>query len=233
MSVLAMVALGIVSFVIWQAKHSPQTSGAPRPNAAVGAVVQKLLPAQALANTTSTPSATPAAGVGDLVGSATGILRFALPAGGGAPDVVVELVPQAAVGVWMPDQKRLRIALLDHRPEHVEASQTMDSVADLRGVFHSGQAAAVVELTFVPTAQAFTPDEVESVLLVVTDRLGRSSSADITGSVQWSGGLAAAEVSTATTNFQLQSTGSGTSDGTVAREQAWSFSTELPVGMRR
>lgn len=233
MTVAALLALGMVSGVIWHLmRAAPQKTAALPPPATIAA------PAPASAPVIATPPA-PTAGptaparTEELVGKASGTLRFALPATGNGPDVVVELKPQASVGVWLPGEKRLRIVLLDHLPDFVEATRAVDAIASNAGAGQSGQKRAVVELAFIPTAQAYTPEEVESIRLVITDDAGRSASADITSSVQWSGGLAAPEVSTAATQLQLQSTGNRVSSDTAARAQSWDFSTALPVAMRQ
>jgi hypothetical protein len=233
MAVAALMALAVVAFTTRYLTRAPtQGSATPTPRAANETPQARAgAPSLAASAPPTTGSQTPV-GTEGLVGEARGTLRFALPAGGGAPDVVLELKPQASVGLWLPGTKRLRIVLLDHPPDFVEATRTVSAIATNEGIAQPGGASAMIELAFIPTAQAYTPEEVESIRLLVVDAAGRQAFADITSSVQWSGALAAPEVSTAATAVQLQSTGSGTSDDAASRAQSWDFATTLPVAMR-
>jgi hypothetical protein len=173
------------------------------------------------------------AGLAELVGEASGTMRFTLPGARGEPDVGFEWKPVTAVGIWLPGEKRLRVALLQQMPDFITATHAVDALVRDNSAALPGQARVVVELAFMPAAQAYTPDEVESIRLLVTDEAGRSASVDLGNSVQWSGGLAAPEVSTAVTQVRMQSAGNGESSDSTARAQSWNFSTALPVAMRR
>lgn len=171
------------------------------------------------------------ASAASLVGKASGSLRFFVPTGMGGANATVELSPTASVGVWLPSQKRLRVLLLDQAPDYVDAVRAVDALGNSE-VDVRGSARAMLELTFIPTAQAYSADEVDSIRLIVMDGEGHSAATDVSSSLRWTGGLAAPEVSTAPAQIEMQAAGSDPVSPIAGQSQSWTFATSLPVPTR-
>jgi hypothetical protein len=159
-----------------------------------------------------------------VVGSASG--RISLGSSGGAP---VELQPRAAIGVWLPAQNQLRIALLAEAPDHVAARRELEAL-----VAQSSSGPATIEVTFVPTAQAFTADEIDHVRLVVRDADGAQVATDITTSLRWSGSLVSPRdaENEAANRLEFTAQGDAVSADAAARPLAWELATSVPIATR-
>lgn len=228
--------LGAISFATWELQQSnrvdetptrgdPPITMKPSPTAPVS---ERAIPDMPRSQSRDTIDAR----METIVGQAGGSVQFTLPASGGLSEGVVEFKPSSSVGLWLPAEKRVRIAMLDHAPDYTEASRMMQSLADRSSLGSRGQPHAEIEIAFRPTAQAFTPDEVDSAKLILVDRDGRNVEVDITNGFDWNAALAAPEVSTDATRLELKSSGSAPSQN-PSRDQAWQIAATLPVAMRQ
>lgn len=93
--------------------------------------------------------------------------------------------------------------------------------------------AAVIDLYFIPTAQAFDRSEVESATLTAINARGESSSADVLNSLDWQGSLPSPQASgaPATTRLQMNSSGNAESADRDSWHQTWQFDLEVSVSL--
>ncbi len=97
----------------------------------------------------------------------------------------IDINVQSALCVWQPDGRVMRVLLLESQP-------AAGNVGEMLGAIQSGETngiatrSAVLELRFIPTAQAFDRNELDSATLIVSD--GKIiSSADALNSLDWHG----------------------------------------------
>jgi hypothetical protein len=135
--------------------------------------------------------------------------------------------------VWQPNGRVMRVLLL-------EASPADEHVSQVLGAIQSGetkslaQRSAVLELRFVPTAQAFDRNELDSATLIVSDG-NVTSSADALNSLDWHGSLPAPGLSQPSgplPRFTLNSASETVSSTRETWKQSWRLSLTVPVVMR-
>jgi hypothetical protein len=91
----------------------------------------------------------------------------------------------------------------------------------------------VLELVFIPTAQAFTSEELDHARLVVRTADGREAATDVLSSVKWGGSLPSPRAGLANTasRVSMQLAGSGFGRYEDGKEE-WDLSLSVPVDMR-
>jgi hypothetical protein len=180
---------------------------------------------------TTRPVATESASV---VGEANGSIRFERkPQERDTQGESINLDVKSAVGVWQPDGLVMRVLLLETPP-------AADNVGAMLGAIQSGETnrvvkrSAVLELRFLPTAQAFDRNELDSATLIVSD--GNSMrSADALGGLDWPGSLpspSAPSPSGQRPSFTLEAANETVSSARDTWKQSWRRSVSVPVVTR-
>jgi hypothetical protein len=174
-----------------------------------------------------------AAPVDETVGQATSTIHFERAKNKVNPAGRIDVNARYAVGVWQPGERRMRVLLMEKAPKDGE-SET------LRNALQSGDAAAppvtpaaVIDLKFIPTAQAFDRSELETASLTVTNAKGDSSVADVLGGLDWHGSLPspAADGAPTVSQIQLGASGNSVSMDSDAWKQDWNFHVLVPVAL--
>jgi hypothetical protein len=143
----------------------------------------------------------------------------------------IDIDVQSALGVWQPYGHVMRVLLLESRP-------AADHVGQMLGAIQSGEThhvanrSAVLELRFVPTAQAFDRNDLDSATLTVSDG-NVTSSADALNGIDWRGSLPAPGVPTPSgQQFTLNAANETVSSAREIWKQSWRLSLTVPVVMR-
>ena len=167
-----------------------------------------------------------------VIGEARGAIHFEKkPAERDAKGRSIDINVQSAVGVWQPDGRVMRVLLLESRPAAGRVEQMLGAAqsGQIRAVANRS---AVLELRFVPTAQAFDRNELDSATLIVSDG-NVTSSADALGSIDWRGSLPAPGITLPSgQQFTLDSASETVSSARETWKQSWRFSLTVPVVMR-
>jgi hypothetical protein len=168
------------------------------------------------------------------VGQARGAIHFEKkPAERDGKGESIDINVQSALGVWQPDGRVMRVLLLESQP-------TAGNVGEMLGAIQSGETngiahrSAVLELRFVPTAQAFDRNELDSATLIVSD--GKTtSSADALNSLDWRGSLPWPDPNLPADRhptFTLHSANETISSHREIWKQSWRLTLNVPVIMR-
>lgn len=168
------------------------------------------------------------------VGQAQGAIHFERkPAQRDTKGESIDINVQSALGVWQPDGRVMRVLLLESQPE-------ARRVGEMLGAIQSGETSgvanrsAVLELRFVPTAQAFDRNELDSATLIVSD--GKTtSSADALSSLDWRGSLPWPDPNLPPDRhptFTLHSSNETISSARGTWKQSWRLTLNVPVIMR-
>jgi hypothetical protein len=122
----------------------------------------------------------------------------------------------------------------------LEAAPAADNVNAMLGAIQSGETnrvakrSAMLELRFLPTAQAFDRNELDSATLIVSD--GNSTrSADALGGLDWPGSLPSPSAPSPTgqrPSFTLNASNETVSSARDIWKQSWRLSVSVPVVMR-
>lgn len=214
------------------AAPSPFTQPKPARNA--DAVVPDPAPATPVPPTKPAPKVVDDNEASKAVGQALGAIHFEhKPAERDAKGTSIDINLTSALGVWQPDGHVMRVLLLESQP-------AADSVSRMLGAIQAGETkslasrSAVLELRFVPTAQAFDRNELDSATLIVSD--GKvTSSADALNSLDWHGSLPSPGVSGSPDElptFRLNSSNETVSSAREMWKQSWRLSLTVPVIMR-
>lgn len=169
-----------------------------------------------------------------VVGEANGAIHFERkPQERDSPGESISIDVKSAVGVWQPGGLVMRVLLLESPP-------AADNVGAMLGAIQSGETSrvakrsAVLELRFVPTAQAFDRNELDSATLIVSD--GSSTrSADALGGLDWPGSLPSPSVpapSGQRPSFTLKASNETVSSARDIWKQSWRLSVSVPVVTR-
>ena len=179
------------------------------------------------------PDANAAAGTSALSEQAEAQLQTAhgeihIERGGGSADRI-DVNPRYGLGVWLPRSRRLRIVLTEHQ---LSAAET----ADLVGALSSGRgsqlhdAHAVLEISFVPTAQAFDDTELDSAVLDVVSAAGARATVDVLATLDWTGNLPPPlSEGSAAAPVQIKLAAAGDSAPEDPWQRSWRFDVEIPV----
>jgi hypothetical protein len=168
-------------------------------------------------------------------GSATGSIHFERTPGATAAgkSASLELTVRAGLGVWQPGRHRLRVVLLDTSPHAAQTARWLAAATSDGAMEREPYTHAVLELAFIPTAQAFDLNDLDSATLTVINSNGLSSTADVRGSLTWTGSLPAPQASateaSAATTIELTSSGNAVSADHETWRQAWQLSVSVPV----
>jgi hypothetical protein len=143
----------------------------------------------------------------------------------------IDLDATHALARWQPGEHKLRVLLANRE-------LSADETAVLLGVATGGSRAipaghAVIELTFLPTAQAFDRNDLDTAVLTVTSAAGASASADILASLDWQGSLPSAQTAAeagagARPNLELKAAGAR-DNGDPPRSSSWKLDASIPV----
>jgi hypothetical protein len=168
------------------------------------------------------------------VGRATGAIHFEKkPLERDSKGESIDIDVKSAVGVWQPDGRVMRVLLLESAP----AAESVDA---LLGAIQSGETiriakrSALLELRFLPTAQAFDRNELDSATLVVCDGT-RTASADALGGLDWPGSLPSPNADASSgqrPSFTLNAANETVSSTRDIWKQSWRLSLTVPVIMR-
>ncbi len=236
----AAVVAAVFALVLWVWR---------KPDVAATTDVKAASPAPAMRATpnisaTTSASATPAPQTNapleaSAAGSASGSIHFERSdaatssdtRGDTRGDTQIDVHVQAAVGIWQPNSRRLRIVLLEHAPTAAQAAQLVTAVAAETLPGPVTPPYAVIDLRFVPTAQAFDRNELDGASLTATNTLRQTSTADLLGSLDWNGSLPSprADGVPSTSQLQLSAAGSGQSMDRESWQQSWQFTVAVPV----
>jgi hypothetical protein len=138
---------------------------------------------------------------------------------------------RSALGTWQPELNRMRILLLETPPESGEVMRWVSAIGlgDLRTV---GERWALIDLRFLPTAQAFDRNELDSATLVVSDG-SFTSTVDALGGLDWAGSLPSPQMElppgSPRPTVELTSGGDAVVLDGVAGRQTWKLSLSVPV----
>ncbi len=171
-----------------------------------------------------------AAASGSAAGDASGAVRIV-----GDNGSTFELQVRHAVAVWQPGQSRLRIALSADSMDYTQATHLLDTLAGEGMAARDGAPPAMLELVFMPSAQAFTQDELERANLLVRDSSGRLVQAEVLGTLQWSGSLPSPQVGAAAqlpSQVDMKLIGQGFPTDSAAPRPSWNLSLSVPAGLR-
>jgi len=178
--------------------------------------------------------ATTVAHASGAVGQAQGAIHFEKkPAERDTKGESIDINVQSALGVWQPDGRVMRVLLLESQP-------AAGSVDQMLGAIQSGETngvanrSAVLELRFVPTAQAFDRNELDSATLIVSDGKN-TSSADALSSLDWRGSLPWPDPNLPADrhpSFTLHSSNETISSARGTWKQSWRLTLNVPVIMR-
>jgi len=167
----------------------------------------------------------------NAVGQAHGAIHFEKkPRERDARGESIDINVQSALGVWQPDGRVMRVLLLESQP-------AAGGVGEMLGAIQSGDTktvasrSAVLELRFLPTAQAFDRNELDSATLIVSDG-ALTSSADALGSLDWQGSLPSPNPSAPTGSrptFTLSASNETVSSNREIWKQSWRLSLTVPV----
>jgi hypothetical protein len=174
------------------------------------------------------------------VGQANGAIHFQRqPVQGNGQaagkDARIDFDVHSALGVWQPGENLMRIVLLETAPKGDEVARMLDAL-QAGGVGSVAKRMAVIELRFIPTAQAFDRNELDSARLVVSDGT-LTSSADALNSLRWEGSLPSPQMQLpAGSDNPTVALTSASESVTADREtwmQSWRLSLTVPVIMRK
>ena len=175
-----------------------------------------------------------AAEAASAVGQAQGAIHFERkPQERDAKGESIDIDVQSALGVWQPDGRVMRVLLLESQPVAGGVGQMLGAIqsGDTKSVANRS---AVLELRFVPTAQAFDRNELDSATLIVSD--GKiTSSADALSSLDWQGSLPSPDPNAPTgrrPTFTLSASNETISSNREIWKQSWRLSLTVPVIMR-
>jgi len=227
---LMMAALG--ALLVWLGQPPAETvSTTPVMRPAAAAAAPEVLPPAAPARVAEATAA--AAPVDETVGQARSAIHFERAATKITPAGRIDVDAQYAVGVWQPGERRMRVLLLEKAPKAGESETLRDALQSGDAASPPVVPAAVIDLKFIPTAQAFDRSELESASLTVTNAKGDTSVADVLGGLEWHGSLPAPSADGAPTVSQIQlgASGSGVSLDSDAWKQQWDFHVMVPVAL--
>lgn len=236
----ALVALGFALVVLLHSFSVTQppviATRAPVIPAQTSRAVVRTTPTPALpaAPKPAGPAPAPESSAADVVGHAKGSIHFEKEAeqGSGRRESI-DINVRSALGVWQPDGRVMRVLLL-------EAPPAADSVDGMLVAIQSGQTnaianrSAVLELRFIPTAQAFDRNELDSATLIVRDG-ANTSSADALSSLDWRGSLPWPNpnlLSRQHSSFTLNSSNETLASDREIWKQSWRLTLTVPVIMR-
>lgn|GEM_PF-2452679 len=236
---LTLGALALLGFFVVVAVRSFGSAGHEPGTMAVAAPARAVptSPTSASVTPVSTPPIAPipapeTAAPSEQVGQAQGDIHFQQePRASGPQGRSIDMVVRAGLGVWVPAESRMRILLLESAPAEANIAQLKEALLSTGG---QGGRSALIELKFIPTAQAFDINELESATLTVRDGLA-SSSANALSGLSWSGSLPSPqlELPPGSEHPRIELTSNG---DTVAPEgemwrQSWRLSLSVPVIM--
>jgi len=141
----------------------------------------------------------------------------------------------SALGVWQPGENLMRILLLESAPAGDEVARMLEAIqsGSMGGL---AKRMAVIELRFVPTAQAFDRNELDSARLIVSDG-ALTSTADALNSLTWQGSLPSPQLELpAGSDNPSVALSSASESVTADREtwmQSWKLALTVPVIMRK
>lgn len=176
-----------------------------------------------------------------VVGKASGTIHFQRQAQGKDDQgkdhqgARIDFDVHSALGVWQPGEKLMRILLLEAAPKGEDVARTLDALQSGGTAALAGRT-AVIELRFIPTAQAFDRNELDSARLIVSDG-SLTSSADALNSLDWQGSLPSPQLELPPGSDNPTVALSSTSESVTAdREtwlQSWKLSLDVPVILRK
>ena len=145
----------------------------------------------------------------------------------------IDLVVRSALGVWQPGENLMRIVLLESPPASDDVSKLVRAVRS-GSLDELAERRAVIELRFVPTAQAFDRNELDSATLIASDGTV-TSAADALAGLDWDGSLPSPQLElppgSKRPTVELTSGGNTESADRVSWQQKWHLSLAVPVVM--
>jgi hypothetical protein len=168
------------------------------------------------------------------LGEANGNIHFArLPSGKEGGGAHIDLQVRSALGVWQPGENLMRILLLESAPAQDQVAQLVSAVRS-GALEQLGPRRALIELRFVPSAQAFDRNELDSATLIASD--GKlSSTADALAGLDWSGSLPSPQLTlppgSERPTVELTSGGNTETADRATWKQKWHLSLAVPVVM--
>jgi hypothetical protein len=172
--------------------------------------------------------------VNSSLGEATGNIHFArVPSKKEGHGAKIDLEVRSALGVWQPGENLMRILLLESAPANEQVAQLVSAVRS-GSLDQLGPRRALIELRFVPSAQAFDRNELDSATLIASD--GKlSSAADALAGLDWAGSLPSPQLAlppgSERPTVELTSGGNTESGDRATWKQKWHLSLAVPVVM--
>lgn len=242
-STLMLGALGAAGFAVVLLLRSFDTPGpvaiearAPVMQAQAARNADEVAPASASQTVVPVkPAQTPRATEPEsVVGQAQGAIHFEKkPAERDAKGESIDINVQSALGVWEPDGRVMRVLLLESKPAAGDVGAMLAAIqsGETEGLANRS---AVLELRFVPTAQAFDRNELDSATLIVSDGI-TTSSADALSSLDWRGSLPWPDPDRSASpppSFTLSAANETISSNREIWKQSWRLTLNVPVVMR-
>ena len=235
---VSLVTLVILLVAGWRAfQMTDETSPAVTRSSAVTTQVSAA-PAPAVAHESpAVPIATrPSAPISPELGSADGNIDFVRKSDGAeGPAAAIRLRIASAVGLWKPDESRMRILLLEVAPDSDALAAILDALRAGGALPSTLARHATIELTFSSTAQAFDRNDLETATLVARDGAA-SSTADALPGLSWTGSLPSPQVSPPAgydfPSVELVSSGNSDASDPPGWHQSWKVAVNVPIVMR-
>jgi hypothetical protein len=186
----------------------------------------------ATAVTQSAKKATPGQPA-DLIGTASGAVHFQKSVHGAADNADrIDLAVHAALGIWQPSRHRMRILLLENAPNASQVDTLLAFVRSPDGGAEFGGPRGIIDLNFQPAAQAFDRNELDSAALTADNDAGLVSTADVLGSLQWTGSVPSPQMgSGARSRIELTASGDAVSTAQETWTQSWRLQVSVLVAM--
>jgi hypothetical protein len=202
------------------AQHRPSAAPAPAPVARSEAVAHPALPEESAR--------------AEQVGQAQGNIHFERqPGEKETQGVSIDFEVKAALGLWQPGESRMRILLLESEPKRDQVAQLIDTIQSGEAGNVGGR--ALIELKFIPNAQTFDRNDLDSATLIASDG-GLSSTADALNGLEWAGSLPSPQLELPPGSdhptIELISSGANVHSDRATWRQSWRLSLAVPVVMR-
>ncbi len=167
----------------------------------------------------------------ESLGEATGNIHFARLPSEKAGRAAIDLQVRSALGVWQPEENLMSILLLESAPPSEQVAKLVHAVRS-GALEQLGPRRALIELRFVPSAQAFDRNELDSATLIASDGT-LSSAADALAGLDWAGSLPSPQLvlppGSERPTVELTSGGNTETADRATWKQKWHLSLAVPI----
>jgi len=232
---ISMALMG--ALLVWLGHKDSATAPLSPPVATASVAVQAQPPAAAVVEHSAAPaqakSEIATLPADEAIGTVRSSIHFERPANGTTTAANIDVNARYAVGAWRPAQRRLRIVLMENKPGPAESASMLNLLTSADAIATPAQPSAVIDLYFIPTAQAFDRSEVESATLTALGTRGETSAADVLNTLDWQGSLPSPQArgAPAVTRLQISASGNAESPDRDSWHQRWQFDVEVSVSL--